>query len=99
MQHNLVALKSANGHSYIADYYRKTEILSTSQECRGWATATLVSVSAAVVAGLLACFLSFKLRHAGKGKADPLVSIHSAVQTPITVRSKSKICYNIELFY
>lgn len=73
------------------DYYRKSEILSTSQECRGWATAALVSTIGAAIAGVVACMLSFKLRKTGKGKADPLVSIHSSTQGPIPVRtSKSR---------
>lgn len=76
----------------LLDYYRKTEILSTSQECRGWATATLISTTGAIIAGFIVCILTFKLQKTGKGKSDPLVSIHSgSAQGPITVRtSKSK---------
>ncbi|ODM95598.1 1-deoxy-D-xylulose-5-phosphate synthase, partial [Orchesella cincta] len=70
-----------------ADYYRKTDILSTTQECRGWATATLIAVIGAAITGILTCILSYKLQKASKGKADPLFSIHSRVQTPITVRT------------
>ncbi|XP_021951890.2 uncharacterized protein LOC110848861 isoform X2 [Folsomia candida] len=58
-----------------SDYYRSTNVLSSSYECRAWATATLVSLLAAVISAIVACAIGYKMKRSGSAKERALYSM------------------------
>lgn len=60
---------------YTLDYYRSTNVLSSSYECRAWATATLVSLLAAVISAIVACAIGYKMKRSGSAKERALYSM------------------------